>query len=107
MSTRFTMQTFTWIFLLFLVASTLTQLYLSLRQRNYVAAHRQLYRLLLAIKSHWLNIKRLLITPLPRATRAARLGIGLLILLGWTLGGGFNALDQFWRSLAGVNYSQA
>jgi STE24 endopeptidase len=93
------MQTFTWIFLLFLVASTLTQLYLSLRQRNYVAAHRQAVPSAFSDKISLAEHQKAADYTIAKGQLGRlELGIGLLILLGWTLGGGFNALDQFWRS---------
>ena len=93
------MQTFTWIFLLFLVASTLTQLYLSLRQRNYVAAHRQAVPAAFSDKISLAEHQKAADYTIAKGQLGRlELGIGLLILLGWTLGGGFNALDQFWRS---------
>ena len=93
------MQTFTWIFLLFLVASTLTQLYLSLRQRNYVTAHRQAVPTAFSDKISLAEHQKAADYTIAKGQLGRlELGIGLLILLGWTLGGGFNALDQFWRS---------
>jgi STE24 endopeptidase len=95
------MQTFTWIFLLLLVASTLTQLYLSLRQRNYVAAHRQTVPAAFVDKISLDEHQKAADYTIAKGQLGRlELGIALVILLAWTLGGGFNALDQFWRSFA-------
>ena len=95
------MQTFTWIFLLFLVASTLTQLYLSLRQRHYVAAHRAAVPAAFSDKISLAEHQKAADYTLAKAQLGRlELGIAFVILLGWTLGGGFNVLDQFWRGFA-------
>jgi STE24 endopeptidase len=95
------MQTFTWIFLLFLVASTLTQLYLSLRQRHYVAAHRAAVPAAFSDKISLAEHQKAADYTLAKGQLGRlELGIAFVILLGWTLGGGFNVLDQFWRGFA-------
>ena len=95
------MQTFTWIFLLFLVASTLTQLYLSLRQRNHVAAHRAAVPTAFSDKISLAEHQKAADYTLAKGQLGRlELGIAFVILLGWTLGGGFNVLDQFWRGFA-------
>ena len=94
------MQTFTYIFLAFLFVSTLVQLYLSLRQKQYVQSHRA------AIPAAFVGAIRL-----EEHQKAAdytlakgrfgrvELFIGLVILLGWTLAGGLVWLDAAWRSV--------
>ena len=95
------MQTFTWIFLLFLVASTLTQLYLSLRQRHYVAAHRAAVPAAFSDKISLAEHQKAADYTLAKGQLGRlELGIAFVILLGWTLGGSFNVLDQFWRGFA-------
>ena len=95
------MQTFTWIFLLLLVASTLTQLYLSLRQRHYVAAHRAAVPAAFSDKISLAEHQKAADYTLAKGQLGRlELGIAFVILLGWTLGGGFNVLDQFWRGFA-------
>ena len=95
------MQTFTWIFLLFLVASTLTQLYLSLRQRHYVAVHRVAVPAAFGDKISLAEHQKAADYTLAKGQLGRlELGIAFVILLGWTLGGGFNVLDQFWRGFA-------
>ena len=94
------MQTFTYIFLAFLFVSTLVQLYLSLRQKQYVQSHRA------AVPAAFVGAIRL-----EEHQKAAdytlakgrfgrvELFIGLVILLGWTLAGGLAWLDAAWRSV--------
>ena len=94
------MQTFTYIFLAFLFVSTLVQLYLSLRQKQYVQSHRA------AVPAAFVGAIRL-----EEHQKAAdytlakgrfgrvELFIGLVILLWWTLAGGLAWLDAAWRSV--------
>lgn len=95
---RNTMQTFTYIFLGFLLASTLVQLYLSLRQKAYVSQHRAAVPTPFADKITLTEHQKAADYTLAKGG-LGRLesGIGLVLLLLWTLGGGLNWLDQFWR----------
>ena len=92
------MQTFTYIFLGFLLASTLVQLYLSLRQKAYVSQHRAAVPTPFADKITLTEHQKAADYTLAKGG-FGRLesGIGLVLLLLWTLGGGLNWLDQFWR----------
>ena len=92
------MQTFTYIFLGFLLASTLVQLYLSLRQKAYVSQHRVAVPTPFADKITLTEHQKAADYTLAKGG-LGRLesGIGLVLLLLWTLGGGLNWLDQFWR----------
>ncbi len=92
------MQTFTYIFLGFLLASTLVQLYLSLRQKAYVSQHRAAVPAPFADKITLTEHQKAADYTLAKGG-LGRLesGIGLVLLLLWTLGGGLNWLDQFWR----------
>ena len=92
------MQTFTYIFLGFLLASTLVQLYLSLRQKAYVSQHRVAVPAPFADKITLTEHQKAADYTLAKGG-LGRLesGIGLVLLLLWTLGGGLNWLDQFWR----------
>ena len=95
------MQTFTLVFLAFLFASTLVQLWLSLRQKQHVSQHRaevpQAFRDKISLPEHQ---KAADYTLAKGRVGRIELLIGLVVLLAWTLGGGLNWLDQLWRSLA-------
>ena len=94
------MQTFTYLFLAFLLASTLVQAYLSLRQKHYVSAHRAEVPAAFADKiSLGEHQKAADYTLAKGAFGRLELLIGLVILLGWTLGGGLDWLDGVWRRL--------
>lgn len=94
------MQTFTYLFLAFLLASTLVQVYLSLRQKHYVSAHRAEVPVAFADKiSLGEHQKAADYTLAKGAFGRLELLIGLVILLGWTLGGGLDWLDGVWRRL--------
>lgn len=92
------MQTFTYIFLGFLAASTLVQLYLSLRQKAHVSHHRTAVPTPFTDKITLAEHQKAADYTLAKGG-FGRLesGIGLALLLLWTLGGGLNVLDQFWR----------
>ncbi len=92
------MQTFTYIFLGFLAASTLVQLYLSLRQKAHVSHHRAAVPTPFTDKITLAEHQKAADYTLAKGG-FGRLesGIGLALLLLWTLGGGLNVLDQFWR----------
>jgi STE24 endopeptidase len=95
------MHTFTLIFLVLLTASVATQLWLAQRQIQHVLHRRD--RVPHAFEDQ---------VPLPAHRKAAdytvartRLGqfetvFQTLLLLGWTLGAGLDALDRVWRGLA-------
>ena len=95
------MQTFTLIFIIFLIASALTRLWLSYRQVKHIQSHRDQVPEAFAEK-----------IPLEDHQKAAdystvklkfgRLGLILevVLLLLWTLGGGLNTLDIWWQGFA-------
>lgn len=93
------MQTFTVIFLAFLFASVVVQLYLSLRQKHHVAAHRG------AVPAAFTDKVTLDEHQKAADYTLAKGGVGrvdvlvnLAILLFWTLGGGLAWLDGVWRN---------
>ncbi|OQX09494.1 MAG: peptidase M48 [Thiothrix lacustris] len=94
------MQTFTYIFLAFLLASTLVQLYLSLRQKQHVSAHRSAvptpFLGKIALEEHQ---KAADYTLAKGGVGRIDVLLGLVLLLVWTLGGGLDWLDAQWRSL--------
>lgn len=94
------MQTFTYIFLAFLLASTLVQLYLSLRQKQHVSAHRSAvptpFLGKIALEEHQ---KAADYTLAKGGVGRVDVLLGLVLLLVWTLGGGLDWLDAQWRSL--------
>lgn len=92
------MQTFTVIFLVFLLASTLVQVYLSLRQKQHVSKHRSAVPQAFADKISLAEHQKAADYTLTKGgVGRIELGLSLVILLIWTLGGGLNALDNFWR----------
>jgi STE24 endopeptidase len=94
------MQTFTVIFLAFLLASTLVQLYLSLRQKQHVSSHRRAVPTPFADKISLAEHQKAADYTLAKgAFGRIELVLGLAILLAWTLGGGLNWLDGLWRNL--------
>ena len=92
------MSTFTAVFVLFLVIGTLVQLWLLQRHLSHVAGHRNRVPEAFADKVELAEHQRA-----ADYTRAkggiARIEIlfGSLLLLLWTLGGGIDLLDQYWR----------
>ncbi len=93
------MQTFTYIFLAFLLASTLVQLYLSLRQKQHVSTHRNAVPSAFAGKISLEEHQKAADYTLAKGGLGRiDLLIGLAILLVWTLGGGLEWLDTQWRS---------
>lgn len=93
------MQTFTYIFLAFLLASTLVQLYLSLRQKQHVSTHRAAVPAAFAGKISLEEHQKAADYTLAKGGLGRiDLLIGLVILLAWTLGGGLEWLDTQWRS---------
>lgn len=94
------MQTFTYLFLVFLFASTLVQLYLSLRQKQHVAAHRAAVPAAFADKVTLAEHQKAADYTLAKGGFGRiEVVLGLVILLGWTLAGGLAWLDRVWRSL--------
>ena len=94
------MQTFTYLFLVFLFASTLVQLYLSLRQKQHVAAHRAAVPAVFADKVTLAEHQKAADYTLAKGGFGRiEVVLGLVILLGWTLAGGLAWLDSVWRSL--------
>ncbi len=92
------MQTFTYIFLAFLMASTAVQFYLSLRQKHHVSHHRAAVPAPFTDKITLAEHQKAADYTLAKGQFGRlELGISLALLLVWTLGGGLNALDQFWR----------
>lgn len=92
--------TFTLIFLAFLLASTLMQLYLSLRQTQHVSQHRPAVPAAFAGKVSLAEHQKAADYTLAKsAFGRIELLVGMIILLGWTLGGGLGAVDAAWRSL--------
>lgn len=94
------MNLFSFVFLFALVAVTAVQLWLILRQRRHVTAHRE--------KVPPAFADRISLEEHRRAAdyTAARSGValgetlfGAALLLGWTLGGGINAVAEFWTSV--------
>lgn len=94
------MHTFTVIFLFFLLASTLVQLWLSLRQKQHVSQHRaavpDTFKDKITLTEHQ---KAADYTLAKGGFGRIELMIGFVVLLIWTLGGGLNWLDGIWRSV--------
>lgn len=93
------MHTFTVVFLFFLLASALVQLWLSLRQKQHVSQHRaavpEAFKDKITLAEHQ---KAADYTLAKGSFGRIELMIGFVVLLVWTLGGGLNWLDQAWRS---------
>ncbi|MEZ5536751.1 MAG: M48 family metallopeptidase [Thiolinea sp.] len=92
------MHTFTVIFLFFLLASTLVQLWLSLRQKQHVSQHRaevpEAFKDKITLAEH----QKAADYTLAKGTFGRiELMVGLVVLLIWTLGGGLEWLDNIWR----------
>ena len=88
----------TLIFLLLLSAALALQIWLALRQLRHVRAHREqvppAFAADIPLAAHWRAADYTL-----ERTRFGLLALAVdtLVLLGWTLGGGFAALDAAWR----------
>ncbi|WP_298609964.1 M48 family metallopeptidase [uncultured Thiothrix sp.] len=94
------MQTFTLIFLIFLFASTLVQIWLSLRQKQAVQTHRDAVPEAFAGKITLAEHQKAADYTLAKGQFGRiQLMLGVIVLLAWTLGGGLEWLDQVWRSL--------
>lgn len=95
------MNTLTYIFLTALGLSLAIQLWLTLRQRRYVAAHRarvpEAFAERISLEAHQ---KAADYTLTNTRMDILELFFGGLLLLGWTLGGGLDWLDTQWRALA-------
>lgn len=94
---------FTQIFLILLAGSLLTRLWLARRHIQHVLAHRRLvpapFRGKILLKAH----RKAADYTVSKTQFAILAGaIDALLLLGWTLGGGLEFLDQNWRS-TGLN----
>lgn len=94
------MQSFTLIFLVFLFASTVVQIWLSLRQKQTVQSHRSAVPTAFVDKVSLAEHQKAADYTLAKG-RFGRLQmiLGVLVLLAWTLGGGLDWLDQAWRSV--------
>ncbi|MGB1010414.1 MAG: M48 family metallopeptidase [Thiolinea sp.] len=94
------MQTFTIIFLVFLFASALVQLWLSLRQKQHVSGHRSAVPEAFSDKITLAEHQKAADYTLAKgAFGRIELMVGFVVLLVWTLGGGLEWLDQTWRSV--------
>ncbi len=95
------MNTLTYIFLTALGLSLAIQLWLTLRQRRHVAAHRarvpEAFAERISLEAHQ---KAADYTLTNTRMDILELFFGGLLLLGWTLGGGLDWLDTQWRALA-------
>lgn len=93
------MNEFTLVFLGLLALSVVLHLWLSHRQLQHVAAHRnevpQDFREKISLEAHQ---KAADYTSAKTRFGKFELIIATFILLAWTIGGGLNALDQAWRS---------
>ncbi len=94
------MNTLTYLFLVALSFSLLIQLWLTLRQRRHVAAHRaavpEAFTGRITLEAHQ---KAADYTLSNTRMDIVELFFGALLLLGWTLGGGLEWLDIQWRAL--------
>lgn len=94
------MQTFTLIFLVFLLASTIVQVWLSLRQKQSVQNHRatvpEAFAGKITLEEHQ---KAADYTLAKGQFGRIQIILGVVVLLAWTLGGGLEWLDQAWRSV--------
>ncbi|RJQ47802.1 MAG: M48 family peptidase [Gammaproteobacteria bacterium] len=95
------MNSFTWIFIAALAAGLVVELWLIRRQRVHVMAHRTevppAFCAQIPLETHH---KAADYTAAKLSLGQIELAAGALWLGLWTLGGGLNMLDQFWRSLA-------
>ena len=94
------MNTFTTLFLVILAISLITQLWLTFRQINHVKQHQDRVPDSFDDKISLADHQKAAAYTLTKS----RFGIieliaGSVILLGWTLGGGLNLVDQLWQNL--------
>ncbi|MDH5191592.1 MAG: M48 family metallopeptidase [Gammaproteobacteria bacterium] len=95
------MGNFTLVFLSFLAVSVVIQIWLSRRHLTYINAHRDKVPDAFADKiSLDAHQKAADYTTTNTRIGIFELGISTLFLLVWTLGGGLDLLDQFWRDMA-------
>lgn len=94
------MNSFSYIFLIFLAAAFCTRLWLALRHMGHVARHRDqvptAFASSIPLEAHQ---KAANYTLARTRMGLVDLTIGLVLLLAWTLGGGLDVLDRAWRSL--------
>ncbi|TCO82317.1 STE24 endopeptidase [Plasticicumulans lactativorans] len=89
---------FTLIFLTLLVLGTALQLWLAWRHNHHVARHRDRVPGAFAASVSLAEHQRAAdYTRARTRLGAVELLLGALVLLGWTLGGGLDALDRLWR----------
>lgn len=97
------METFTLVFLSFLAISVVVQFWLSRRHLTYVTANRgkvpDAFSDKISLDAH---LKAANYTTTNTRIGIFELAISTVLLLIWTLGGGLDLLDQFWR---GAEYS--
>lgn len=94
------MQTFTYVFLSVLLAATVTQLYLSLRQLLHVQRHRHAVPAAFAEKITLAEHQKAADYTIAKGSLGRKEILwGFAVLLFWTLGGGLDWLDRQWRSL--------
>jgi STE24 endopeptidase len=95
------MHTFTLIFIAFLIASVITKLWLSIRQYNHIQQHRdavpQAFAEKISLQEHH---KAADYSSAKLKIGRIHLGWETLLLLGWTLGGGIDLVDQWWQGFA-------
>ncbi len=93
------MHPFTLVFLLFLTAMALTRLWLSLRQERHIRAHRDAVPAAFAEKIPIEDHQKAADYSIAKL-RLGRVSLAweVLWLLIWTLGGGIEAIDRFWRA---------
>lgn len=93
------MHDFTLLFLIFLSLSVGIEIWLSMRQKRHVLLHRgtvpEAFKDRVSLEEHQ---KAADYTMSKGSVGRIELLYGTLILLGWTLGGGLELLDNFWRS---------
>lgn len=95
-----TITTFTVLFLIMLGLSVVTQIWLTMRHINHVKQHQgqvpESFRDKISLADHQ---KAASYTLAKSRFGTIDLLVGTLLILGWTLGGGLELLDQAWRTL--------
>lgn len=95
------MNTFTWVFVTTLLASSVLQVWLTVRNMNHVRKRRdrvpEAFRSTVPLEDHQ---KAADYTVVKSGFGIIELTYGVVLLLAWTLGGGLNLLDELWRSAA-------
>jgi STE24 endopeptidase len=93
------MNSFTWLFIAALVASTLLRLWLANRHIGHIRKHRETVPESFAERvTQQEHHKAADYTVVNTRTGMLALGYDALLLLGWTLGGGLELLDSNWRA---------